>query len=77
MKYQIVNKFRVGDNTSVSVVPVPKKLRIGWHFKDDQGRMYKIVGVGMIRPTNSKNRNEQEILVEGYFSGNQVELVDE
>lgn len=77
MRYKVETKLRVGNNTSISVSPAPKELKIGMTVVDEQSRQYQIAGVGMIRPTTGTIlKDEVEILVKGFFSGEFIELVN-
>lgn len=77
MKYKVESKLRVGNDTSISVSPIPPNLKNGVIFLDELSRQYEVIGVGMIRPIDGAPiKDEVEILVKWFFSGNFVEMIN-
>lgn len=75
MKYNIVNKFIIKNNTSITFVPKNSNIKLNSFIMDIYGNQYEIIGVEMIRKILEGSESNISILVKGIFKGNEFKFI--
>ncbi|MCD5001189.1 hypothetical protein IV487_01760 [Enterococcus saccharolyticus] len=75
MESDVLDKLKIGNKTSVTLSPVPDDIKIGSEITDENGIVYSIIGVGMVRPVDAaEDKDRLDVLVKGEFVGNKVKI---
>lgn len=74
MKYEVVDRFPVGGNTSVTIRGSGEELRNGIVIHDEHGSNYNLISVAMMVGHIPSKDVETTILVEGEFTGDSIFL---
>lgn len=75
MKYNIVNKFIIKNNTSITFVPKNSNIKLNSFIMDIYGNQYEIIGVEMVRKILEGSESNISILVKGIFKGNEFKFI--
>ena len=68
MKFDVLDCFLIGDNTSVTISGNGKGLKNGIAIKASEGKIFKVMSVAMYSGMNSQSFDTTTLLVEGFFS---------
>ena len=75
MKFDVLDCFLIGDNTSVKISGNGKGLKNGIAIKASEGKIFKVISVAMYSGINSESDNTTTLLVEGQFCSNTFEVI--
>ena len=75
MKFDVLDCFLIGDNTSVTISENGKGLKNGIAIKASEGKIFKVISVAMYSGINSESDNTTTLLVEGQFCSNTFEVI--
>lgn len=73
MRYKVLDTFRIGESTSVTIQGNGNGLMNGVEIQDESGRSYRIKSVAMIEGENPENMEESTtLLISGSFEGKEI-----
>lgn len=71
MDYKVLDVFRIGNNTSVTIEGNGNGLKNNMHIKDSLGITHKLLSVAMI---SGGDRDATTLLIEGNFDSKVVSV---
>jgi len=75
MKYDVLDCFIVGTNTSVSISGNGKSLKNGVYIKSAEGVIFKVLSVAMYSGVHSDADKTTTFLVEGKLETKSIEVI--